>query len=134
MEQSKKYRIDTIGYDPAKAVFLVRELQQKGLVLNEVRQGELTLTAPMDNLKERFLDGNIVHNEDRLFRWYLGNVKLTKRGPNATYLPTRQNRARKIDGFAALLCAHTEYMRRNALVIPPDKKISRVIDLGGLRR
>lgn len=130
LEQQEKYRIDTIGYDPAKAVFLVRELQQRGFVLNEVRQGELTLTAPMDNLKERFLDGNIVHNNDRLFRWYLGNVKLTKRGANATYLPTKQNRARKIDGFAALLCAHTEYMRRNAFAITPDKKLSRVISLG----
>lgn len=133
VEQQKKYRIDTIGYDPAKAVFLVRELQQRGLVLNEVRQGELTLTAPLDNLKERFLDGNMVYNNDRLLRWYLGNVKLTKRGHNATYLPTKQNRSRKIDGFAALLCAHTEYMRRNATAIPADRKLSRVIDLGGIK-
>lgn len=133
VEQQKKYRIDTIGYDPAKAVFLVRELQQRGLVLNEVRQGELTLTAPLDNLKERFLDGNMVYNNDRLLRWYLSNVKLTKRGHNATYLPTKQNRSRKIDGFAALLCAHTEYMRRNATAIPADKKLSRVIDLGGIK-
>lgn len=133
IEQQKKYRIDTIGYDPAKAVFLVRELQQRGLVLNEVRQGELTLTAPLDNLKERFLDGNMVYNNDRLLRWYLGNVKLTKRGHNATYLPTKQNRSRKIDGFAALLCAHTEYMRRNATIIPTDRKLSRVIDLGGIK-
>ena len=56
LEQQEKYRIDTIGYDPAKAVFLVRELQQRGFVLNEVRQGELTLTAPVERLTMRTLD------------------------------------------------------------------------------
>lgn len=130
-QMAKKYRIASIGYDPAKAVFLVRELERRGFSLSEVRQGELTLTAPLDNIKERFLDGKIVHNSDRLLNWYLGNVKLTKRGVNATYLPTKQTKSRKIDGFAALLCAHTEYMRKNQTAIRADQKISRVIALGG---
>lgn len=131
-ERRGKYRIDTIGYDPAKAFWLVQAMKEKGYVMNEVRQGELTLTAPMDDLKERFLDGNIIHNKNRMFRWYLANVRLTKRGPNATYLPTKQSKSRKIDGFAAFLDAHTEYMRRNSIRIAPDQKVSRVIDLGGL--
>lgn len=129
LEQRKKYRIDSIGYDPAKAYLLVQALREKGFVLNEVRQGELTLTAPLDNLKERFLDGNIIHNNNPMFNWYLGNVKLTKRSANATYLPTRQNRYRKIDGFAAFLDAHTEYLRKNPLYIPKEKKLTTKIDL-----
>ena len=76
------------------------------------------------------MDGNIIHNNNRLFSWYLGNVKLTKRGPNATYLPTKQNKHRKIDGFAALLDAHTEWLRKNPRLIPPDKKLTTVINLG----
>jgi phage terminase large subunit-like protein len=125
------YRIDSIGYDPAKAFDLVQLMQSKGFTLNVVRQGELTLTAPMDNLKERFLDGKIIHNNNRMYNWYLGNVKLTKRGVNATYLPTKQNKYRKIDGFAAHLNAHTEYMRKNQTVIPPDKTLATMIRLGG---
>lgn len=128
-EQRKLYRIDSIGYDPAKAFLLVQLMREKGFVLNEVRQGELTLTAPLDNLKERFLDGNIIHNNNALFTWYLGNVKLTKRSANATYLPTRQNKYRKIDGFAALLDAHTEYLRKNPLYIPADKPLTTVLKL-----
>lgn len=127
--QRERYRIDSIGYDPAKAYLLVQQMQQSGFVLCEVRQGELTLTAPLDNLKERFLDGNIIHNEDAMFSWYLGNVKLTKRKANATYLPTKQNKYRKIDGFAALLDAHTEYLRKNPLFIPADKRLTTVIKL-----
>lgn len=128
-EQRKKYRIDSIGYDPAKAFMLVQLMRQKGYVLDEVRQGELTLTAPMDHLKERFLDGKIIHNNNWMFNWYLGNVRLTKRGPNATYLPTKQNKYRKIDGFAALLDAHTEYLRKNTMLISPEKKVATVIKL-----
>lgn len=121
--QRALYRIDSIGFDPAKAFLLVQLMREKGFILNDVRQGELTLTSPLDNLKERFLDGNIIHNNDPMFNWYLGNVKLTKRSANATYLPTKQNKYRKIDGFAALLDAHTEWMRKNPLFIPKDKSL-----------
>jgi phage terminase large subunit-like protein len=125
------YKIDSIGYDPAKAFDLVQLMQKNAFTLNPVRQGELTLTAPLDNMKERFLDGKFIHNNNRMYNWYLGNVKLTKRGPNATYLPTKQNKYRKIDGFAAHLDAHTEYMRKNQTVIPTDKRVATVIRLGG---
>lgn len=129
LKMRELYRIDSIGYDPAKAFMLVNEMTQKGFILNEVRQGELTLTNPLDNLKERFIDRNIIHNNNPLFYWYLGNVKLTKRGPNATYLPTKQNKNRKIDGFAALLDAHCEWMRKHPTYIAPDKKVSTVLKL-----
>ena len=49
---------------------------------------------------------------------------LTKRSAGATYLPTKQSRARKIDGFAALLNAHTEYLRKDTLFIPEDKQLT----------
>lgn len=129
LEQREKYRIETIGYDPAKAFMMIQTMTEKGFILNDVRQGEITLTAPLDNLKERFLDGNIIHNNNPMYNWYLGNVKLTKRSANATYLPTKQSKYRKIDGFAAHLDAHTEYMRRNPLYIPHDKKLTTVISL-----
>jgi phage terminase large subunit-like protein len=129
LKMRELYRIDSIGFDPAKAFMLVNEMKNNGFVLNEVRQGELTLTNPLDNLKERFIDRNIIHNNNPLFYWYLGNVKLTKRGPNATYLPTKQNKNRKIDGFAALLNAHTEWMRKHPTYIAPDKKVSTIIKI-----
>ena len=124
-----RYRIDAVGYDPAKAFQLVQAMTQKGFVMDPVRQGELTLTGPLDNLKERFLDGKILHNRNDLFTWYLGNVKLSKRSAGATYLPTKQNKYRKIDGFAALLDAHTEYLRKNQLYIPEDRELTTKISL-----
>ncbi len=129
LQQREVFSIDSIGFDPAKAFMLVNAMREKGFVLNDVRQGELTLTAPMDHLKERFIDGKIIHNNNPMLYWYLGNVKLTKRGANATYMPTKQHKFRKIDGFMALLDAHTEWMRKHPLIIPPDKKLATVIKL-----
>ena len=97
--------------------------------MDVVRQGELTLTAPLDHLIETFLDGNVITNNDPLYRWYLKNVKLTKRGPNATYLPTKQNKYRKIDGFAAHLDAHVVYLRNNPVVIDGDREVATIIQL-----
>lgn len=131
MEQRNKYRVDSIGYDPAKAFMLVQKMQESGFVMNPIRQGELTLTAPLDDLKERFLDGNIIHNNNRMYTWYLGNVKLTKRSANATYLPTKQSKYRKIDGFAAHLDAHAEYLNKHPLYIPAEKNLTTVINLKG---
>ena len=129
LKQRELYRIETVGYDPAKAFMMIQAMIEKGFVMNDVRQGEITLTAPLDNLKERFLDGNIIHNNNPMYNWYLGNVKLTKRSVNATYLPTKQSKYRKIDGFAAHLNAHTEFMRRNPLYIPKDKRLTTKISL-----
>lgn len=123
------YRIASVGFDPAKAYGLVNDMTNRGFVMNPVRQGEITLTAPLDDLKERFLVGKVVHNNNPMFQWYLGNVRLTKRSPNATYLPTKMNKYRKIDGFAAFLDAHTEYLRAIPRSIPPDKKLATVLKL-----
>lgn len=125
----KLYRIDSIGYDPAKAFMMVQKMKESGFVLNDVRQGELTLTAPLDDLKERFLDGKVIHNNNKMYNWYLGNVKLTKRSANATYLPTKQSKYRKIDGFMAHLDAHTEYLRKHPLYIPAEKQLTTVLKL-----
>lgn len=133
VEMQKLYRIDSIGFDPAKAFMMVQKMREHGFVLNDVRQGELTLTGPLDDLKEHFLDGSIVHNNNAMFKWYLSNVKLTKRSANATYLPTKLSRYRKIDGFAALLDAHTEFLRKHPMQIPPDKELTTVINLQNLK-
>ena len=129
LEMRGKYRIETVGFDRAKAFLLVNAMRAKGFVLNEVAQGELTLTNPLDHLKECFLDGRVVHNNNRMYTWYLRNVRMTKRGANGTYLPTKQNRNRKIDGFAAHLNAHTEWQRNHPNVIPPGKRVARTIKL-----
>lgn len=115
-DQSKKYQIRSIGYDPANAMRLVQSMQADGQQLNVVRQGPLTLNAPMKNMREVLLDGKLVHNNNPLSRWYLDNIKIkqgTRDAEHENWLPSKAGRYSKIDGFAALLNAHAEQMRMN---------------------
>lgn len=111
VEQSKKYPIEKIMYDPAKAFGLVEMLQAYGFITEVVRQGFITLGPALDDAKERFIDGNVIFNNNRLFRWYTNNVVLVE-DRNKNKMPTKQSRYRKIDGFAAFLNAHVEVMKK----------------------
>ncbi|MBD1373723.1 terminase large subunit [Hazenella sp. IB182357] len=111
VEQSKRYNIELITYDPANAFKLVEELKSQGFRTEMVRQGAMTLSPAMKDIKELLLDGRVVYNQNRLFRWYLNNVKLVQ-DRNGNWMPTKQDRYRKIDGFAAWLNAHTEVMKK----------------------
>lgn len=111
VEQSKRFIIEKITYDPAKAFGLVESLTAYGFDTELVRQGYLTLGPAVDDVKERFLDGNVIYNNNRLFRWYINNVKMVE-DRNRNKMPTKIGRYRKIDGFAAFLNAHTEVMKK----------------------
>ncbi|MED3783042.1 terminase large subunit [Geobacillus stearothermophilus] len=111
IEQSKRFCIELITYDPANAFRLVKDLENYGFKTEVVRQGAVTLSPALKDVKELFLDGKVIFNNNRLFRWYINNVKLVE-DRNGNWLPTKQNRYRKIDGFMAFLNAHTEVMKR----------------------
>lgn len=104
-EQTQKYNILQINYDPAKALRLNNELENAGFATQQIRQGYFTLGGPMQNIKELLLDGKVIFNNQKMFKWYLNNVHLiTDRNNN--FMPSKQSRSRKIDGFAAFLDAH----------------------------
>lgn len=129
VKQSKLFSIDLITYDPANAYRLVEDLKGQGFSTEVVRQGALTLNPAMKDIKELLLDGKVIYNQNRLFRWYLNNVKLVE-DRNGNWLPTKQNRYRKIDGFAAWLNAHTEVMKR--MVSPQGDGTIQVISMRDL--
>lgn len=118
---SEIFDIRCIGYDPANATLLVRSLSSwRGedkpvFTCDPVRQGAITLNAPMKHVREMFIDGRIVHNRNKLFEWYLNNVKLRKdfsTRDNENWVPVKLDKYSKIDGFMAFLDAITTWMRR----------------------
>src|SRR5699024_1623399 len=117
IKQSEKYHIKLITYDKAKALYLNKSLEQYGFETEQVRQGFITLGGPMQNFKELMLDGKVVFNNSKIFRWYLSNVKLIK-DRNSNWMPTKQSLSRKIDGFAAALNAHTRVID---MMVEPEK-------------
>jgi phage terminase large subunit-like protein len=98
-EKSKIYKIRKIGYDKAKALFLNGQLEEHGFETEKVIQGFATLGGALQNFKELMLDGKVIFNNNKMFRWYLNNVKLVE-DRNKNWMPTKQGKDRKIDGFA----------------------------------
>jgi phage terminase large subunit-like protein len=129
VEQAEKYGIEKIMYDPAKAYRLVESLRNYGFEMEVVRQGQLTLGQAVDDAKEMFISGRVVFNNNRMFRWYVNNVKLgtdTKRDR----LPKKQGKYRKIDGFAAFINAHVEVMKQMEMYRPSgDMSFVSIADL-----
>ncbi len=111
VENSKIYSIEKIMYDPANAYRLIEELKNHGFVTEVVRQGFFTLSPALKDAKELFLDGKVIFNNNKLFLWFINNVRL-KPDSNGNYLPQKQGRYRKIDGFAAFLNAHVDIMKK----------------------
>lgn len=109
VEMSQHYNIAEIGYDAFNAFRLNESLKQHGFKMTKVIQGHKTLSAPMKDLKQIIMDGNMIYNKNKLLRWYINNVKLVM-DRNGNWMPTKQSRYRKIDGFAALLNAHSRVM------------------------
>ena len=117
-EARDRYDIVSIGYDPANAPFFVRRLKAEGLTTNVVRNGPITLNGPMKAVREFFLDGRIVFNNNPLYFWYINNVRLRRDfydKQKDNWMPTKANRFRKIDGFMASLFAFTEYIRTHTV-------------------
>lgn len=136
LEQAKHYEILSIGYDPANALKLLQLLEAKGFNCKTVRQGPLTLNEPMKDAKELLLGGKVVSNNDPLFRWYLGNVKISterRHTEKENWMPTKINAYRKIDGFMAWLFAHTINMNNNPVGVQPEEIAVRVYSLGDRR-
>ena len=120
-KQAEKYEIQAIGYDPANASTLSRMLEQgdrehHGHRMVVVRQGPITLNDPMKDIKERLLDGGVVHNNDPMFYWYTDNVRISaekRHTDKNNWMPQKRNRFRKIDGFMAFLDAHTVFLQEH---------------------
>lgn len=128
-EQAKMFNIVGIGYDPANASLLVRALESyrgEGTSVfrcEAVRQGALSLNAPMKHLREQFIEGRIVHNQNSLLEWNICNVRLRKDykdRQNENWTPVKATQLQKIDAFMAGLNAHAIRMR----YCLPDENVS----------
>lgn len=111
LKVNEHHPVEKITYDRANAFRLNQELKNYGFVTEETRQGALTLSPALKSLKELFLDGKVIYNNNPLFKRYVNNVKL-KLDRNGNWLPSKQSRYRKIDGFAALLNTYTDIMNK----------------------
>lgn len=102
-----------IGYDPAYAGYLVDQLKETfGDVVPEVvRQGAYTQGMPMATIEKKFKAGQVIYNNNPIFKWNLMCVKVVE-DRNGNIMPTKvRKHNERIDGFAAMLDAWTVLLR-----------------------
>lgn len=100
----KMYHIREIGYDPHKAPQIATQLTADGFELVEMRQGALTLNAPVDELERLIVSRQINPSSNRVLTWCFNNVAM-KENEGGLRKPIKTNRHLKIDGVVAALMA-----------------------------
>lgn len=105
-EDAEKYRIISMGFDPWNSTHLTNQLAEDGLVMEKVRQGAVTLSAPLKELKRMTMaDPPLIdHRGDPVLRWMVSClVPYTDAAGNVK--PDKQRSRGKIDGVSALVTA-----------------------------
>lgn len=119
---AEKYEIRSVGFDPFNATQLVNDLTADGIEMVKVRQGFITLNAPMKELQRLLLKGSrakghpgIEHLGNPVMRWCVDNlgVEIDAAG---NVKPSKKKSGDKIDGVAALANALTEASAADQLV------------------
>ena len=101
-----KYKVVEACFDPWNASQLMSHLAEDGMRVVEVRQGYRTLSEPTKDLEGCILNHKIVHYDDPLLTWAVGNV-VVQTDENANVRPTKAKSGNKIDPAMALIIAHT---------------------------
>lgn len=99
-----------IGYDRFGATDCINRLENAGYPLFKVAQGATTLHHPMSFIKGKFLNQEVVYNENKAFVWNAGNV-VVELDAGGNMKPSKKSiHTQRIDMFASLLDALVPYL------------------------
>lgn len=99
---SEKYHVTEIGYDPWNATQFALNMQARGYMLTEMRQGTKTLCEPTKKLEALIVARKLVHYNNPVLRWQASNVSV-KSDTNGNYMPKKPEHGStfRIDGIVA---------------------------------
>jgi len=92
-------------YDKWNANMFGTEMTNLGYTCVDIRQGMQSLGEPTKSFREEVYKGNVVHNNNPVLTWAIGN-SITKMAPNETFMLDKSKSTHRIDPIAALINAH----------------------------
>ncbi|WP_235701310.1 terminase TerL endonuclease subunit, partial [Clostridioides difficile] len=105
IEKAEDYNILKICCDSYRAAHVKEEFANKGLPIEEVRNGSITHAKIAPLVEQIFAERTIKWGDDMMMRWYTNNVYVdTDKKGNKTFLKIEPIK-RKTDGFFAFLHA-----------------------------
>ncbi|WP_143287130.1 terminase large subunit, partial [Caenibacillus caldisaponilyticus] len=110
--EEKGWIIREICYDPYNATQFAQDMDAEGYLTVEIRQGFRTLSEPTKNFRELVLDGKIIHDNNPVLTWALGNVVI-RQDHNENIMLDKDKSTDRIDPAAAVINAHVRAMVLN---------------------
>lgn len=110
VELADKYRVKVFGFDPWNARQTAIYVQDKGLKVEEVRQGVPSLGEPTKKLETMIRNTTIIFEANPILRWNAANVVIQK-DSNDNIKMDKGKSTGKIDGMVASAIAVAVWMR-----------------------
>ena len=106
IEKTEIYDIQEICFDPWNATQLANDLNNEGLECVQIRQGYATLSEPTKDIMTLTLQQKIIHNNNPVLAWAIGNSVVTS-DPAGNIKLDKSKTTFRIDPAAALVTSHT---------------------------
>ena len=96
-------------YDPYGATQFAQNMEAKGFVVVEIRQGYPTLSEPTKDFREQVYQEKISHDGDELLTWAIGNA-VTEVDVNENIRLSKRKSRERIDPIAAVITGYVQAM------------------------
>jgi phage terminase large subunit-like protein len=111
IEDSSRFNVSEIAYDPWQATQLAQRLQAQGAAVIEFRNTVGNFSAPMKELDALARSGRFHHDGDEVLSWMVSNVVCHVDNKDNIY-PRKERPENKIDGVVACIMALGRLMVR----------------------
>jgi phage terminase large subunit-like protein len=98
------YRVEAVGFDRWNSSQLIIELTEEGLNMQPFGQGFASMSQPSKTLETWVMSKSILHDNNPVTRWMLGNVELV-RDAAGNIKPDKSKSQEKIDGIVSMIIA-----------------------------
>ncbi|WP_060788971.1 terminase large subunit [Geobacillus zalihae] len=113
IEETYGVLVKEICYDKYNARHLMQELEAEGFTTIEIPQGIRYLTEPTKNFRTKVFEKKIIHNQNPVLTWAVGNA-VTRKDAQENIMLDKSKSTDRIDPLAALINAHARAMFANA--------------------
>ncbi|MGF7036590.1 phage terminase large subunit-like protein [Paenibacillus mucilaginosus] len=103
-EERRGWMMREICYDPYAATQFAQNMSDRGYEIIEIRQGIQTLSEPTKEFRENVLQKRIIHGDDPVLTWALGNA-VTKSDDKENLMLDKAKSTNRIDPIAAVMNA-----------------------------
>jgi len=101
-EDSKKFYIKEVAYDPWNATKIIPELDKRNMTTVEMRQGAVTMYPASKEFEKHLMAGLLEHGGNPVLDWMASNV-VVKEDEAGNVRPDKGKSSEKIDGIVAFI-------------------------------